>query len=82
MCYSIDFHKQTIKNDVPLATVTKLKTLPCQQICDFKIQKSLDIPETFTVESELLVNDQKVNDQKSHKHEFIEFIMSCIRNTR
>ena len=59
MWYSIDFHKQTIKNDVPLATVTKLKTLPCQQICDFKIQKSLDIPETFTVESELLVNDQK-----------------------
>ena len=76
------FTNKPSKNDIPLAKVTKLRSLPCQQICDFKIQKSLDIPETFTVESELLVNDQKVNDQKSHKHGFIEFIMSCIRNTR
>ena len=53
------FTNKPSKNIIPLATVTKLKTLPCQQICDFKIQKSLDIPETFTVESELLVNDQK-----------------------
>ena len=51
------FTNKPSKNIIPLATVTKLKTLPCQQICDFKIQKSLDIPETFTVESELLVND-------------------------
>ena len=68
------FTNKPSKNVIPLVTVTKLKTLPCQQICDFKLQQ---ISENFTVEPELLVNDQK-----SLKHEFIEFIISCIRNTR
>ena len=71
------FTNKTSKNDIPLAKVTKLRTLPCQQICDCKIQRSLDISETFTVYPELLVNEQK-----SHKHKFIEFIVSCIRNIR
>ena len=71
------FTNKTSKNDIPLAKVTKLITLPCQQICDFKIQMSLNIPETFTVDPELLVNDQN-----SHKLEFIKFIIICIRTTR
>ena len=71
------FTNKTSKNDIPLAKVTKLRSPPCQQICDFKIQKSFDVLETFTVDPEHLVNDQK-----PHKHEFIEFIIICIRNTR
>ena len=71
------FTNKPSKNDIPLAKVTKLRSPPCQQICDFKIQKSFDVLETFTVDPEHLVNDQK-----PHKHEFIEFIIICIRNTR
>ena len=60
------------KSQVQLSTT--LERLPCQKVIPYNMNKTMVIPENFTVEQDLLMNEEVFL-----KHQ-TEFLISCVRN--